>query len=139
MVFQIKNETGNPIVIDGVSYAPNAYVDIVGLIGREGVTWSRNDVDGPNAGRALSARMIRDRVAIKNKWQLTMPTASEAPYVRAILLLVEPESYHIITDYPTGASAEYEVYSNNIQVKYLLRRASGLEYYTGISIPVVEM
>lgn len=47
-------------------------VDIRHFIAEKGIKWQRNDVDGPNAGRALaSADMIRDRVAIKGRLDIT--------------------------------------------------------------------
>lgn len=47
-------------------------VDIRHFIAEKGIKWQRNDVDGPNSGRALgSADMIRDRVAIKGRLDVT--------------------------------------------------------------------
>ena len=45
--------------------------DITDLIAEKGIKWTRNDLDGPNAGRTLSGLMIRDRVAIKIKLEIT--------------------------------------------------------------------
>lgn len=42
--------------------------DITSLIALGGLTYSRNDLDGPNAGRTLSGDMVRDKVASKDKW-----------------------------------------------------------------------
>ena len=39
--------------------------DITGFIAEGGVKWSRNDIDGKNAGRDLSGTEIRDRLCTK--------------------------------------------------------------------------
>ena len=51
------------ILIDGV--------DITDWVEENGIKWTRNDLDGPNAGRTLTGLMIRDRVAVKIKLQVT--------------------------------------------------------------------
>nr|DAT70870.1 MAG TPA: hypothetical protein [Caudoviricetes sp.] len=42
--------------------------DITPYIANGGLQYTRNDLDGPNAGRALDGTMYRDRVATKDKW-----------------------------------------------------------------------
>ena len=51
------------VVIDGT--------DITPYIKYQGVKWTRNDIDGPNAGRTLSGLMVRDRVATKIRLDIT--------------------------------------------------------------------
>jgi len=44
--------------------------DISDYLALNGLTYTRNDIDGPNAGRALDGTMYRDRVAIKAKYEI---------------------------------------------------------------------
>ena len=46
-------------------------VDITPYIAYQGIQYTRNDIDGPNAGRALDGTMYRDRVTVKDKWTIT--------------------------------------------------------------------
>lgn len=139
MLFQIKNETGAAITLRGTTYNNGDMVNIVPFIGYQGLTVTRNDVDGPNAGRALNGLMIRDRVATKLKWEVTLLATIREDEARAIYNLVFPETFHITTDFPTGASKTYTVYSNNVPLQFCLNTDRGTAYYTGVQIPIVEV
>ena len=140
MNFQILNVTGAAVVFQGVTYNNNSYVPIESCIGFGGVKYTRNDVDGPGAGRnLLDGTMIRDRRAIKGKWEVSLTGAIKSTDAQVILKLVEPETFSIKTDLPTGALTTYNVYTNNIPVQFAMRTSSGEEYYSGMVLPIVEM
>lgn len=46
-------------------------VDFTSFLQSDGLKWSRNDIDGPNAGRDMNGTMRRGRVAVKSKLKLT--------------------------------------------------------------------
>ena len=48
-----------------------AGIDMIPYIAYGGLQWQRADVDGEAAGRALNGDMIRDRVAVKIRWDIT--------------------------------------------------------------------
>jgi len=138
MIFEIKNATGKTITLDGTSYANGAWVDIVPYIAFKGITYTRNDVDGPNAGRALSGLMVRDRVATKAKWEIMLLNAIRRDLAYAIMELVYPETFYVRTDMPSGVVTQYYCYSNNIPVTYELYSPQ-MERWSGVKIPIVEM
>lgn len=138
MNFQVQNTTGVTVTLQGTSYANGAYVPIEKLIGFGGVKYTRNDIDGPNAGRAMNGLMIRDRVATKGKWDVSLTGQIKSTDAQVVLSLVQPESFNIKTDLPTGTMTVYKVYTNNIPVQFSMLRPDGTEYYSGVSIPFVE-
>ena len=77
MVFQIKDSNG-------------VYQDITPYVALGGIKWSRNDIDGANAGRMQeNGDMFRDRVATKYRWDITCRpvTAAEQAF---LLTLIQP-------------------------------------------------
>lgn len=139
MNFQILNETGSSITLQGHTYANGEYVPIHKFIGFGGVKHTRYDVDGPNAGRNLQGDMIRDRVALKNRWDLTLTGAILSTDAQKIQQMTYPVSFHIKTDFPFGSMNVYHVYSNNNPVQFCIKRADGTEYYSGATLNFVEI
>lgn len=111
--------------------------DITPYIAFGGLQWSRNDLDGPNAGRALDGFMYRDRVATKGRWDITLrPVLSEE--LAVILSLVQGEYFTVKTIDPiTNEEKVYQAYTNNIPAKFLMNM-NGKEYWVGITFPVIE-
>ena len=114
------------------------WVSIVPYIKYQGMKYSRNDVDGSNAGRTINdALMIRDRLATKAKWNIeTIPLkASVAQMIENLLM---PEFFNVRTDYGTpGTTKTYEVYSNNVNRNAVIWRDDG-SYYVTLTFPIVE-
>lgn len=113
-------------------------VDITPYIAFSGIKWSRNDVDGPNAGRMQNAEMVRDRIATKYRWDITCRplTASEQA---TLLTLIQPEFVYLtFTDPLDGVVKTGEYYSNNFPSTYFIRRPNGEEIWTGLAFPLVE-
>ena len=114
------------------------WVDILWAIQYQGLEGTRNDVDGPNAGRVIKdAKMDRDRLATKMKWNFTtIPiTLEQAAEIEALLM---PEFFRVRTDYFTpGHLTVYEVYSNNVQKSYLINKPVEGELVK-LSFPIVE-
>ena len=114
------------------------WVDILWAIQYQGLEGTRNDVDGPNAGRVIKdAKMDRDRLATKMKWNFTtIPiTLEQAAEIEALLM---PEFFRVRTDYFTpGRLTVYEVYSNNVQKSYLINKPVEGELVK-LSFPIVE-
>lgn len=111
--------------------------DITPYIANGGVQYTRNDLDGANAGRALDGTMYRDRTAVKDKWTITCRplTAQECA---TILSLIYPEFITItVTDPRTNSERTYQAYSNNVPAQYLIKKGN-TEYWTGISFPLIE-
>lgn len=114
----------------------NQWVDILPYIAYQGLDGSRNDVDGPNAGRVIQdALLTRDRLATKYKWNITTRPikASDAKMIESLLM---PEFFQIRTDYFTANVTTYTVYSNNVTKAYIINKTS--EYLVKLSFPIVQ-
>ena len=67
--------------------------DITKYLKFGGLSFSRNDVDGPTAGRTMDGTMIRDRVAIKQKFNAACRALTEAE-VRTLYNSSSPKHSH---------------------------------------------
>ncbi len=113
-------------------------VDITPYIAPKGIAWTRADVDGPNAGRRLDGILVRDRVAIKYRVDVTCRPLklSEAGIV---LGLLEDEWVFVTATNPfEGGVKTYTMYSNNIPVALAISDQDGNDYWDGIAFPLIE-
>lgn len=111
--------------------------DITPYIASGGLKWSRNDLDGPNAGRALDGTMYRDRVAIKYRWDVTCRPLTSQETAKVLSLIQDEYVTATYTDPVTGTEKTIQCYSNNIPAQYLMN-VGGKEYWTGITFPIIE-
>lgn len=133
------------ILIDGT--------DITDYIAYQGVQWSRNDVDGPNAGRTMSGLMIRDRVATKIRLDITCRPLKDDE-LHTLLNLILPEFVQVTYDDPMYGFVTKTMYANNNKAQFLIRKAPtppehwyichpsetmpSYELWNNISFPLVE-
>lgn len=115
-----------------------SWFDITPWIAWQGVSFSRNDVDSPNAGRDMSGYMHRGRVAVKEKMNVnTIPLGrSQSSKLQNLLY---PETIQVrVTPYPrTNAARIMSMYSNNVKVGYVIQKENGEDLET-ISFPLIE-
>lgn len=112
-------------------------IDITPYIKHRGFKWTRNDVDGPNAGRTMDARMHRERIGSKIRLDITCrPMLTEEASI--VLSAIYPE-YVTVTylDPMEGTIVTKVMYSNNNPASYLIEKDNG-EYWDGIEFPLVE-
>lgn len=114
------------------------WVDITPWIAWQGLTFSRNDVDAPDAGRTMDGTMHRGRVASKEKMEVKTVQLTRAQSSRLQTLLF-PESIQVrVTPYPRTNSAHVmKMYSNNVKTTYVIHRANG-EDLQSLSFPLIE-
>lgn len=121
-----------------IKNSSNTWVDITPYIAFQGLTFSRNDVDAPDAGRDMSGLMHRGRVAVKEKMNInTIPlTKAQSSSLQTLLY---PETIQVrVTPYPrTNAAHTMNMYSNNVKVTYLIHYSSG-EDMQSLSFPLIE-
>ena len=114
------------------------WVDITPWIAWQGLTFSRNDVDAPNAGRDMSGYMHRGRVASKEKMnvQTIQLTRAQSSFLQTLLF---PETIQVrVTPYPrTNATQVFSMYSNNVKTTYVIHRENG-EDLQSLSFPLIE-
>lgn len=113
-------------------------IDMIPYIAYGGLKWQRADVDGPNAGRTVDAEMIRDRVAIKIRWDVTCRPV-KAEELSLILSAIE-EEYVTVTyvDPVTNKTVNGTFYSNNIPAQFMMISSNGVEYWSGVSFPLIQ-
>lgn len=113
-------------------------MNMVPYIAYGGLQWQRADVDGEGAGRALSGTMIRDRVAIKIRWDVTCRPLTAEEQAK-ILSAVEPEFVSVrYIDPVTNTVKTGTFYSNNIPSTYAMKDRFGIERWTGLTFPLIQ-
>ena len=121
-----------------IKNSSNQWIDITPYIAFQGLTFSRNDVDAPDAGRDMSGLMHRGRVSVKEKMNInTIPlTKAQSSSLQTLLY---PETIQVrVTPYPrTNAAQILSMYSNNVKVTYLIHYSSG-EDMQSLSFPLIE-
>ena len=122
----------------------NTWFDITPWIAWQGLTFSRNDIDAPYAGRDMSGTMHRGRVAIKEKMNITTRPLTRNN-VAALETLIAPEYFQVrVTPYPkTNAAHVMTMYSNNVSKSYVIfkERWDGMpnEDFQTVKFPLIEM
>lgn len=117
----------------------SAWVDITPYIAWQGLTFSRNDIDSPNAGRDMTGRMHRGRVAVKEKMNIQTVQMTKAQ-VSMLQTLLYPASISVrVTPYPrTNMAHTMTMYTNNVKTTYVIHRESG-EDLQSLSFPLIEL
>ena len=117
------------LIIDGI--------DFTAFVAFSGIKWSRNDIDGPNAGRNLAGSMIRDRVATKVRLDITcVPMDKNAHYV--LMDALSPEFVTVEYDDPLMGPVSKVMYANNHNSTYYMERENGQEIWYNVSFPLIE-
>ena len=113
--------------------------DITPYIAYGGVKWSRNDVDGPNAGRLQDGTMQRERVATKYRFDITCRPVT-ATELSTILSLIQPETFYVtFTDPLTNTSVTALFYSNNFPATFAQKYSNGTELWSGLAFPLIQV
>lgn len=118
--------------------ANSEWFDITPWIAWQGLTFSRNDVDAPNAGRDMAGTMHRGRVASKEKMNINTVQLTRAQSAKLQTLLY-PETISVcVTPYPrTNTAYIMSMYSNNVKTTYVIHRENG-EDLQSLSFPLIE-
>lgn len=122
-----------------IKNSSNQWVDITPYIAWQGLTFSRNDVDAPDAGRDMSGLMHRGRVAVKEKMNITTVTMTKAQSA-ALQTLLYPETIQVrVTPYPrTNAAYTMSMYTNNVKTTYVVH-TNGNDELQSLSFPLIEL
>lgn len=112
-------------------------VDITPWIAHGGLTWTRYDIDGSDAGRTMDGKMWRNKVATKIKMNITcIPMDGED--LHTLLNLILPEYVDVTYDDPMYGRVTKTFYSNNNPASFYMIQVNGQELWNGISFPLVE-
>lgn len=126
------------MTIEIYDYTNSSWVNITPFIKYQGVTFSRNDVDSPGAGRDMTGTMHRGRVASKEKMNITTVPLTRAQSAM-IQTLLFPETIMVrVNPYPrTNSSQTFYMYSNNVKTQYLQHTEDGDDIQE-LSFPLIE-
>lgn len=126
------------MTVEIYDYSSGSWFNITPWIKYQGLTFSRNDVDAPDAGRDMSGYMHRGRVASKEKMNISTVQLTRAQSARLQSLLF-PETILVrVNPYPrTNASHTMYMYSNNVSTQYVIHRENG-EDLQELSFPLIE-
>lgn len=116
-----------------------SWTDITPLIAWQGLTFSLNSVDAPDAGRDMSGLMHRGMIAIKEKMNIQTVQLTRAQ-VSSLFRFFERDAFWVrVNPYPnTNASKTLHVYTNNVKTTYVIHRQSG-EDLQSLSFPLIEL
>lgn len=114
------------------------FIDITLTIKEGGLKWSRNDVDGANAGRNIEGTMERDRVATKIRMDITciLLTYSELQYIQE---LIYPEYIQVRYNDPLFGTRTVWMYANNNSSVFSHYDDKGVELWKEIAFPLIEV
>jgi len=114
------------------------WMDITPQIALGGVTWKRNDIDGPNAGRTITGVMERDRVATKIRLDVTCILLDEDT-LKNILQLIYPEYIYVRYDDPQRGQRTVWMYSNNNPATISHYDTQGNLVWKEVTFPLIEV
>ena len=112
-------------------------IDMTPYVAYGGLKWQRYDIDSPDTGRAMNGLMYRGRVATKIKLEVTCKPLTSTE-LSTVLNAILPEYVSVNYDDPMLGNVTKTMYSNNNPASYLIKKPSGVEYWSGISFPLVE-
>lgn len=113
-------------------------IDMTPYVAFRGFKWTRNDIDGPDAGRTMSGLMMRERVSTKIRLDITCrPLLLQESQI--VLSAIMPEYVTVTyTDPQMGGIVTKTMYSNNNPASYCIKKSDNREYWDGIEFPLVE-
>lgn len=121
------------------SNTPSAGLDIVPYIGENGIKWTANGIDAPDAGRALNMLMYRGLLGYKAKCEVACLWMDRAD-ARTLMRALVPEYVTVVTDtipWETGTQT-LTMYSNNLSATCLTEYTDGTKLYGDVEFPLVE-
>ena len=121
-----------------IKNSSNQWIDITPYIAFQGLTFSVNSIDAPDAGRDMSGLMHRGMIAIKEKMNIQTIRLTKSQASTLITLLL-PQSFEVrVTPYPqTNAAKTMTMYSNNVKTTYTIKCAN--DELMSLSFPLIEL
>lgn len=112
-------------------------VNMLPYVAHRGIKWQRSDLDGPSAGRTMDGKMHRARVATKIRLDITCrPLKSEE--ARVVLNAILPEYVTVEYTDPMYGLITKTMYANNHPATHMMIQENGVEWWDGITFPLIE-
>ena len=113
--------------------------EIIGYIYIDGFDWRREDVDGPGAGRTVTAKAVRDVLGSKIRYDMECRELTSAEREALEALLFSGPFLTVVCDDATFRGAESrQMYCNSMSGKFSRRKANGTEYWKNVKFVLVE-
>ena len=103
-----------------------------------GFKWQRSDIEGSDAGRDLTGRLRRNRIATKIRLDITCRLL-KSDEVHTVLSAIMPEYVTVkYYDPEAGMVVEKKMYSNNNPASFQIRKPDGTIWWSGVTFPLIE-
>ena len=112
-------------------------VDMLPFLDEKGIQWTKNDIDGPNAGRTMDGRMHRSRVACKAKLELKCRPLS-SPEAATVLKLLRPQYVTVSYTDPMEGPVSKTMYAGTVPATVARLQEDGTELWEGIRFSLIE-
>ena len=114
-------------------------LDIVPYIAEDGVDWTPNGVDGPDAGRAMNALMYRDLITHKARADITCLWLKKEEAVALYGRLMR-KYVTVVTDTVPwiNGTVTMTMYSNNAKIKLSTEYTDGTQLFSDLQFPLIE-
>lgn len=112
-------------------------VSILSYLAENGIKWTRNDVESPDAGRTMDGVMHRARVASKVRLDIKCRPLKSSEAM-AVLGAIKPEFVTVRYIDPQDGSVTRTMYSNNIPTLCATVNPDGTALWTGLEFPLIE-
>lgn len=109
-------------------------LDITPYIEQKGIKWTRNDLDGSNAGRTMDGIMHRERISSKVRLDITCLPLRSADAAK-VLNAIYPEYVEVEYIDPMYGHVYKTMYSNNTPATYI---DTETDLWEGIAFPLIE-
>ena len=112
--------------------------DMTPYVAYGGFKWQRSDIEGSDAGRDLTGRLRRNRIATKIRLDITCRLL-KSDEVHTVLSAIMPEYVTVkYYDPEAGMVVEKKMYSNNNPASFQLRKPDGTIWWSGVTFPLIE-
>lgn len=103
-----------------------------------GASCTVSDVDSAQSGRNQKGEMIRERVAVKIKWQLSFPPLN--PYqMKCLLSAVASPSFEFTYPDPRSGTTSTGTFYVGDRTTPVYSEVDGLPFWENVSFSVIEM
>ena len=113
-------------------------VNISDYIAHDGLKWTRNDIEAPDAGRDMYGDMHRGRVATKIRLDVTCRPLKSSELM-IVLRAILAETFTVKYYDPQNGQVTKTMYSNNNPAQCKIAYDDTRALWTGITFPLIEV
>lgn len=118
-------------------YGTSTYTDITDMVKFQGVNWSSNSVDAPNAGRSLDGIMHRKLIGFKDKFEIQCIQLT-TNQLDTLTTLLEHEWLTVRITTSTGTVSRTMYPGATVKAAFCIKRKDGTELWDGYAFSLIE-